>query len=368
MLTREIVLLIDSLRPYGAERVALELATSLSDHVAVRVITFKGSESENAARLTPGVSHTHLVLRFRKLARLAELVLRVTLLLMRLRPGVVVLSFMPYANAVAAVAGTLSRVPVIATEHTLMSVARYGGRERPLLRVAMHLYLKQVDAIVAVSHAVARDLTGRFGARGNRISVIYNPVSIDRLLASAGAGLGTVAPRTSNETRIVMVANLKHQKGHRIAFRALTHLPKDHALYVIGDGPEAADLQRAAHLCAVSDRVHFVGWQEHPAAWLASADVVWVPSVVEGFGLTLVEAWALGIPVVPSAASGLAEVAMLLGLKTVPVGDPEALATATLARSAYAPPAEESRRIVLKHLAPNAVALEYLSVVNEVAA
>lgn len=361
---RKIVLLIDSLHPYGAGRVALELAAAFAPDAAVTVVTFKGSAADNAARVPVQVGHAHLSVPLRRLGRLFVLAVRLGVLLRRSRPDVV-LSFMPYANSVAAIACAVTRVPLVATEHTVMSVARYGGRERPLLHMAMRLYLRQVAAIVAVSQAVADDLVANFGAKPKRLFVIYNPLSFSRLRRSADAGAELIPPRRDGEIRIVMVASLKKQKGHELALRALTMLPASYTLYAVGDGPDADALIHAARALAVEERVRFVGWQEHAAAWLEDADVVWVPSAMEGFGLTLVEAWALGTPVVPTASPGLREVAEFLRCATVDPGDPEALSAATLNLREFTPPANlKARQHALRELVPEHVAKKYRHVLD----
>ncbi len=54
-------------------------------------------------------------------------------------------------------------------------------------------------------------------------------------------------------------------------------------------------------------RVHFVGATKAPERWMKSFDVFCSPSAAEGFGLTLVEARAVGLPVVACAAAGVVE-------------------------------------------------------------
>lgn len=357
--------LIDSLRPYGAERVALDLAAAMQRTVEVTIVTYKGDAQINAGHVPDGVTHVHIGSRSRGLRRLVLTACSFWRLLRRMRPTAVI-GFMPYANTLAAVCGGLTQVPVIVTEHNVMSIAQYGGRERPLLYLAMRWYLRRVPAIVGVSHAVSQDLVDAFGARSERVSTIYNPLDRERVLESALRGAHAIPPaREAQEVRLVVVGRLKQAKGHECALRALAALPPPFRLYVVGDGPLLGALQEQAHVLGISDRVEFVGWQPDAPAWLQSADIIWVPSLWEGFGLVLAEACALGRKVIPSAAPGLAEVAENLGCETVPPGDPGALAEATIRlQAATATPVISSW---LEELEPAAVANQYLAVVSRCA-
>jgi len=362
-LTRaRVVFLIDALRPYGAERVALDLAAAMQQTVDITMVTYKGDPQINASHVPDGVAHIHLGSRSRRFRRLVVTAHSFWRLLRQTRPTAII-SFMPYANTVAAACGALVHVPVIATEHTVMSIAEYGGRERPLLHLAMRWYLRRVPAIVGVSQTVSRDLVDAFGARPERVSTIYNPLDKARILESARRGAGAIpSPLTTDEVRVVVVGRLKEAKGHEYALSALAGLPPWFRLYVVGDGPLLDTLQKQAHALGIVDRVVFVGWQADAPAWLQAADIVWVPSLWDGFGLVLAEACALGRKVIPSAAPGLAEVADNLGCATVPPRDSKALAEATLRLHATTTTPPVPRW--LDELEPAAVAARYLAVVS----
>lgn len=357
-------LLIDSLRPYGAERVALDLAKAMSGHIGVVLVTYKGDAQENATLVPDRVGHVHLHTQRRGLIRVFLTVVALRRLAKKAKPAVII-GFMPYANTVAAIVGTLCGVPVIATEHNVMSIAEYGGRERPLLHFAMRRYAQRVAAMVAVSDAVADDLISTFGVPREKIKTIYNPVDRQRILDSAKRGEADVAPLSPGEVRIVILGKLKRAKGHADALHALSLLPAEYRLYVVGDGPLLADLQEEARRLRVSSRVSFVGWQHEGAAWLMSSQVVWIPSLWEGFGLVAAEACVLGRAVIPSAAPGLGEIADLLGYETIEPGDPEGLARATVRASSSA--RSHCRREALRHFDPERIATHYLELVSSVA-
>src|SRR4051794_26136407 len=132
---------------------------------------------------------------------------------------------------------------------------------------------------------------------------------------------------------LVAVGRLETVKGFHIAVTALatTGLPADVHLHLIGVGPCEAELRILARELGIEERVHFLGFRRNVYEFLLHCDVLLMPSFHEGLPYTLLEAMALGTPVVASRVGGLAEVledevtALL-----VPPGDAARLADAIL--------------------------------------
>jgi glycosyltransferase involved in cell wall biosynthesis len=100
-------------------------------------------------------------------------------------------------------------------------------------------------------------------------------------------------------------------------------------LLLVGDGPERATLEQRAAALGVADRLHVTGVVADVVTPLAAADVLAAPSRNEGMGRALVEAMALGVPVVGAAVGGIPAVVVdgECG-RLVPPEDPAALARA----------------------------------------
>ncbi|MEK7063180.1 MAG: glycosyltransferase [Patescibacteria group bacterium] len=95
---------------------------------------------------------------------------------------------------------------------------------------------------------------------------------------------------------VLMVARLAPEKRLELGIRTLTHVPTAH-LYIIGDGSQRSNLERAARAAEVSDRVHFLGWRDYTLPYYQHADCFLQTSAYEGYGMALVEAMLSGCPV-----------------------------------------------------------------------
>ncbi len=130
---------------------------------------------------------------------------------------------------------------------------------------------------------------------------------------------------------LVIVGRLDTVKGHHLAIEAVAvgSVPQDIHLYIVGLGPCEAVLRALAKSRGVENRVHFLGFRRNVYDYLAHCNLLLMPSLHEGLPYTLLEAMALGIPVVAARVGGLAEVVQdeSTGL-LVPSQDTKALAQA----------------------------------------
>ena len=170
---------------------------------------------------------------------------------------------------------------------------------------------------VAVSEAV-KGVLERTGVPESRIVVVPDGLC----LPSAVTAVEIDVPRPW----VLSVGALVAHKGHRVLLDALSLVPEVH-LALAGSGPRLADLKRQAVRLGVASRVHFLGWRPDVHSCMLAADAVVHPSVEEGLGQSVLEALALGCPVVATRAGGVAEAVAGAGSLVRP-GDPRALAAA----------------------------------------
>jgi N-acetyl-alpha-D-glucosaminyl L-malate synthase BshA len=102
-------------------------------------------------------------------------------------------------------------------------------------------------------------------------------------------------------------------------------------LLMVGDGPERTSAQALARRLGIADKVRFLGRQDSIEEITAVADLYLLPSELESFGLSALEAMACGVPVIGSDAGGLPEVvAQGETGYLLPVGDIEGMAARAL--------------------------------------
>jgi glycosyltransferase involved in cell wall biosynthesis len=157
--------------------------------------------------------------------------------------------------------------------------------------------LAHADACAAISDHVRGRALVRAPWAAPRMTVIYNGVDPKRF-----APMHVDRPTF----RFALAGRLEPRKGIDLALRALEQVPGAH-LDIVGDGPDRVDLWKGAVTRGVSPRVVFHGYQPDPRPILARASAVLCSSRSEGLGLSVLEAMALGRPVVAFAVGGVPE-------------------------------------------------------------
>lgn len=102
---------------------------------------------------------------------------------------------------------------------------------------------------------------------------------------------------------VVGVGRLVPRKGFDGLIRAVAAVEGAH-LRLVGDGGEESALRALVAQLGVADRVRLLGWRDDPSPVIASADLFALPSTHEPLGNGILEAWALGKPVVAAASEG----------------------------------------------------------------
>lgn len=222
----------------------------------------------------------------------------------------------PFAPGPTVTALTMHPAPVVATFHAAGDSSSYR-----LLRPALLRLISRIDHKVVVSKD-ALDLVQRY--LGGHYEVAFNGVELDAIAA--------VEPHLSDRPSILFLGRHEQRKGLAVLLEALAYVPSDVECWVIGEGPDTAEL-RERH--GSDQRIQWLGRvsEREKLARMRGATVFCAPSLGgESFGVVLVEAMAAGTPVVASALDGYQNVATD-GVDSVllPPGDSAALGTALAA-------------------------------------
>lgn len=217
-----------------------------------------------------------------------------------------------------------TNLALVATEHA----SENRRMSMPLLSVIEKRIYMSYDRIAVVSEESGEALRRWIFIPRRRLKVIPNGIDLVRFMAPAPAS-PEVTDWLAGRFGVAMTARLVEAKDHDTALRALSMLPRDICLVLIGDGPEGNRLRKLAVSLKVNERCLFLGARNDVPRILAACGAYLQSSRVEGFGIAALEAMAAGLPVVASMAPGLGPLVQGAGL-SFPVGDPASCATAVL--------------------------------------
>jgi glycosyltransferase involved in cell wall biosynthesis len=333
--TAPIAIYLPELTPGGAQRVTVDLANGLAErgHTVHLLCSYPGGqlrpELEESVRIvdfdTPVVQGLGIVASVPAIATY----------LRRARPRVL-FAAMTYANVVAAVAArcSLSGTPVALVEHT--TVGMETGGKRDLTTTLARWVYPLADRVVAVSEGVAESVRDRTGVDPADVVVLHNPVPVDDIRGRAGEPIEeSVESQWLSDPDIdvvIWVGRLAPEKDLDTlvaAFDALHDERPETRLVVAGTGPERERIGALVDARGLSEVVGFPGYVD-PAPYMARASVFALSSTYEGLPTVLVEALAVGCPVVSTdCPSGPSEILAdgEFG-RLVPVGDSGAFAAA----------------------------------------
>ena len=246
------------------------------------------------------------------------------------------LSAMNHANIVAIWARKITGIPcrlVVSVHSTLSKETENASYARTrVMPFFIRWFYPWADSIVAVSRGVAEDLVKVTGIPRELIKVIYNPVVTPKLLEKAKVSIDHPWFRSGQPPVILSVGRLTKQKDFPTLIRAfaLVRTERSARLMILGEGEERPKLEALVRELGLEDDVSMPGFVDNPYAYMARAAVFVLSSLWEGLSNVLIEAMAVGTPVVSTdCPSGPAEI--LEGGKwgkLVPVGDVEGLAGA----------------------------------------
>lgn len=189
---------------------------------------------------------------------------------------------------------------------------------------------RQLTAVIAISDAVRVSLM-EAGLDPARVQVVPSAISLARVSQVTQAEIRTAFGWAPEVPVALNVAALTAEKGHTLLLDAATLLrDRRPALrwLIAGDGPLRAPLEAEVARRGLQNVVRLAGHVREVERWIRAATVLVSSSAAEGFGSTLLDALALGTPVVATAVGGVPEVLAREAGRLVPPGDAAALAAA----------------------------------------
>jgi N-acetyl-alpha-D-glucosaminyl L-malate synthase BshA len=206
-------------------------------------------------------------------------------------------------------------ITIVGQDHSFFEITKFG--------------IERSDGVTAVSEFLRRMTLEEFQV-SRPIDVISNFVDLEQYSTEKGDRAGIAKP---GQRVLLHVSNFRPVKRPLDTVRIFERVSRevDAVLLMVGEGPERSSAQALARRLGVLDRLRFLGTQQDIAEIAAMADVFLLPSELESFGLSALEAMACGVPVVGSDAGGLPEVVRHAESGfLLPVGDVEGMAARTI--------------------------------------
>lgn len=210
----------------------------------------------------------------------------------------VMMSMLWQANIVSLLADKILGLncPLILNEQNTPSQEMQSLWQRFLFwPLAKRTYPRAAE-IVVISAGIRTEIEEMFSITGDQIRVIYNPIDSDTIREKASQPLNLPLRHPC----LISVGRLAPQKNHSLLLRSFRNVIQNYPahLYLLGKGPDRAKLEKLASDLGISAYVHFLGFKNNPYGLMQAADILVLSSDYEGFGNVVVEALAVGTPVI----------------------------------------------------------------------
>ncbi|MBX3655507.1 MAG: glycosyltransferase [Ramlibacter sp.] len=265
----------------------------------------------------------------KKMVSLILVLAKLWLHAIRIRPDVMH-AYLPLTNFIGAIAGKAACVPVIITSRR--GLGNHQDRN-PGWKWFDRIANKFSTKVTVNSQAVAEDVIKRDAIDSRKIACIHNGLNFERFRIEPGirAQMRLKLDVSSEVFLWVKVANLIPYKGHSDLLKAFAILAnKSTKLILIGENRGIQKiLQEQAQNLGIRERVTFLGQRSDIPQLLSAMDGYVMASHEEGFSNAILEAMAVGLPIVATSVGGNNEA--LQGGKLgvlVPVSNPVAMADA----------------------------------------
>jgi glycosyltransferase involved in cell wall biosynthesis len=172
--------------------------------------------------------------------------------------------------------------------------------------------LKDAAAVISVSRPMAQEAV-KLGVSKDKVAVIPNGVDLERLKPRDKRWCRAQLGLPQEGRILVTVAHLGHRKGHHEVLQALSDLPRDVQLAIVGGGAQggtADDLRGIAAKLGLTDRLILPGPQPYDRIplYFCAADASVLASYREGCPNVVLESLACGTPVVASDVGAVRDI------------------------------------------------------------
>jgi len=340
----DVAFFLNNLKGGGIQRFVVNLASEFSRHgLSVDVVVanpigpfIKYLKNENTRSSISLVTLDN--------PRVRKIPLKLAEYLRQNKPSAMIAN-MHYNNEMAILARRIAGVStqIVVVEHNTLPPIKGVSLTQPKFSLGLHpdranllinIFYPWANQIIATSQGVADDLVRISHLSASKLQVIYNPIITSELREKSQQPLENPWFSANGKPVILGVGRLEPQKDFQTLVQAFSCARKeiDARLVILGSGSQYSALKSLVRELNLENSVFLPGYVDNPYTYMAKASIFVLSSAWEGFGNVLVEAMAVGTPVISTnCRSGPSEI-LANGEygELVPVRNVEALSQAIL--------------------------------------
>ncbi len=231
--------------------------------------------------------------------------------------------------------------------------------KRWISRLKLKKIFSQADLIIAVSHGVAEDIIKITNMEKEKVKVVPNPTVIPELYELSKQKIEHIWFKKKQHYIILGAGGFRKSKDFPTLIKAFNLVRKELPvkLIILGEGRQKKRMEKLIHKLNIKDDVWLPGFTENPYAFMEKSDVFVLSSLWEGSPNVLIEALALGTPVVstdcPSGPKEILDNGKYGYL--VPVKDPEKMSRAIINTLKKPPSSDFLKKAVKRYDLKNSI-------------
>ncbi|MDY3959629.1 glycosyltransferase [Romboutsia timonensis] len=294
---KQIMIISRALSHGGAERVATNLATSLSKYHDVTLVILDGSVNTYGST----VETIDLGLSIRKEGSKIKWYTTLIRSINRIKQEKNITHAISFLSE-----PDLANVLTKGNSKTIISIRNKQSAlvKGNLKKIRDKVLFSKADKIVALSEMVKYDLVKNYDVDDRKIKVIYNPCDKDNINNSIDEDIMTkeeIDIFNSSDNIVITAGRLSNQKGQWHLIRAFSEVVKEinnAKLIILGVGEKEEYLRKLIKELKLENNVYLLGHKSNPYVYLSKSNLFVFSSLFEGLGNILLEAMACEIPII----------------------------------------------------------------------
>ncbi|WP_288260278.1 glycosyltransferase [uncultured Prochlorococcus sp.] len=304
---KEILFILPNLRTGGAQKTFIRLANIFFANKNKIEILVIGSPSDLKDEINSEIKCTF----FRK-KKITHSFFQLIFFLVRRKPYAIV-TCLNYLNIFVIISSK------IASPKSKVFISERGVFSKELKKSKLYnFFFKKIasityrfaNSVIAVSHGVAKDLSETLKLPLNDIEVIYNPSFSNKLIKQSKSKINIKYKKVFEKPTIVSVGRLEDVKGYDILIKSFAKVSRqiNCSLIIIGEGSQRKNLVNLIERLGLNDLVYLPGIISNPYPYIREANVYVLSSRHEGLPNVLIEAMAIGTPLIATDCIGSQEI------------------------------------------------------------